>query len=170
MLLVILFISGCVQYSSRSYVNPVKENYKIEKIMVSPFSAPTEQLNAGKYIANLLVFKLLSSGFVIVTKEDEADAVIEGVIGEYGYNKQNIENVNVFIGTSSYEIKSLEELVKIQTKPVCALTIRLTESKSGMILWASSFTADSSFTTIISEALEELTDRMVREITEIFRK
>jgi hypothetical protein len=170
LLIVALLASGCATYYE-GYVNPKKVEHRIDTIAISGFSASTNQQNAAFYIADLLTTKLFLVGFKVVSKEEEADAILVGSIGEYDYRSQNLQ-LNIFPGTSTilFDSKVFEEQIgntKL-TRPVIALSVRLIGAKTKEIFWSSSFISDPSYTTL-GEATEALADKIANEIKQIFQ-
>jgi TolB-like protein len=172
----LVILTGCATYYYGGYVSPEKEKYEIKTIIVASFSTPKNQPNAGVYISDLITTQLLQNGFMIVNKKKEADAIITGAIGEYGYRNQNIdvdiEKINIFVGTQT---TSLDEgilgswLMKERPIiPVIAVTVKLIELRSKTILWAKNFYLSPSNYTL-SEAAEELAQEIAYEISHTFK-
>ncbi|MEI6713415.1 MAG: LptE family protein [Verrucomicrobiota bacterium] len=124
-----LLLSGCAGY----HVGPVKPAAltSIEKVSVSAFENDTLEPRIEVLMANSLIKQLHQDGTYKVTSEQDADAIIEGVIERIErFPARGVKND--FYQTSEYTLAVVAK-------------IKATEKRTGRILMERSITGNSSF-------------------------
>lgn len=174
-IILLLFLLGCA--TPNIYINPEIKEENIKRIAVIPFDSPDEGGNAGRFMGQLIAIYLLSLDGVIVIPEEEvkmalketgssleagrmlqADGILTGVIGEYGYRpgadyyqEKEIEKERKITTTKEgTPIKEEEKSKEVATskksqQSTIALTVKLTSVQSGQILWAYNLTTNQFY-------------------------
>lgn len=181
-LIVILGIWVMVGCAPRLYVSPSLKLQRIRKIAILPFEAKEEHIS--KYVTR--VFKqefLIRAGgrYEIVNEETEADAVIRGVIGEYDYHTEWVQDIFQKEVTAIKIPKEASEGAQAKAEatasvtidkgeafdvPTVSINIQLLDPKMQKILYSGAFykRGEECLGKVTKEVIEELVNSLVREL------
>lgn len=148
----LLFIAGCGHSYNRFYVGWPESIKKMKVVAVMPFENLTSFPNAGEIVSELFTAELYSSGRFRVLEGEQ----IKRILSEKGIELPKIidrsfaQEIGTILNVDGVFIGSVSEYwyrVRIEQtreeEPAVGYNVRLVDTKTGAIVWASSCSRSS---------------------------
>jgi len=144
LLLVVLSLWGCASRSTHTYMRPESNLDYIRTIGVLPF----ENLGGGggpaQRIRELAITEILASGLFDVVDKGRVDSLLreEALEPNAPFDSPTLKRLGQRLGVQAFVLGSVEQSEGSRAGgavyPEIALTLRLIDCESGLVLWQSS--------------------------------
>jgi TolB-like protein len=153
MLLLVISVAGCSGSVIR-YINPEANFSYIKKIAVFPFNNMSDDKFAGERVRNTLTVDLLSRGVFDVLEQGEVSKVMGSFFRAAGFeegralevDKETLKLLGERLGVQAIILRSVDEYKSRggRGSAVVALSVRMLDTSSGIILWQAKSTVSGS--------------------------
>ncbi len=141
-------VSGCASKTGSFFVKEGADLTFIKKVAVMPFENNTKENNAPSRVRNIVVTQILVDNLFDVTETGQLEKILdeEGGKSESKLDEVAIKRIGKRLSAQAFLFGSVDdydvERLSSYSYPKVALTLRLVDAETGIILWQASGAKD----------------------------
>ncbi|HLE08615.1 MAG TPA: hypothetical protein VI914_03165 [Thermodesulfobacteriota bacterium] len=148
---IVLIVTGCTGEVVR-YINPEANFSYIKKVAVLPFNNLSDDRFAGEKVRSAITVDLLSRGIFDVVEQGEVNKIAslvlraagaeEGMVTEL--DRETLKLLGERLGVQAVVLGSVDEYVGRREEGLVAISVRMLDTSSGIILWQAKASTSSA--------------------------
>ena len=148
---IVLIVTGCAEGVVR-YINPEANFSYIKKVAVLPFNNLSDDRFAGEKVRSAITVDLLSRGIFDVVEQGEVNKIAslvlraagaeEGMVTEL--DRETLKLLGERLGVQAVVLGSVDEYTGRREEGLVAISVRMLDTSSGIILWQARVSASSA--------------------------